>query len=100
MKKLESKFIGKGEVKGFEFEKIQETENALLYKVQTGEHFHYEVFKRKIQDSHPRALVQEQKEAYPKSNAFGVWAWCFDTHEKAVSKLLKIEVDIVLKQTV
>lgn len=97
MKKLESKFIGKGEVRGFEFEKIQETENALMYKVTTGDHFHYEVFKRKVQKAHPLAIDKSEKEAYPKSNAFGVWAWCFSKYEKAEAKIHEIQIKEILK---
>jgi hypothetical protein len=84
MKNLESIFEGKGEVSGNTFQKIKESENAFLYEVlhkETGTKW-YEVFQRKIQKAGETMMAGvkvnfEEKERYPKTNDFGVWAWCY-----------------------
>lgn len=70
MKELEKVFIGRGEVKGFYFEQVARSENAYIYKVRC--HLfarpYYEVFERRIN-------TQFGNVSYPKSKAFGRWAW-------------------------
>ena len=76
MEKLKVAFIGKGEVKGMIFNKVAETDLGYIYSV--GDHF--EVFRKKIVnkiDWETKQPTGEQKETYPKSNSFGVWAWTF-----------------------
>ena len=76
MKELEKSFIGKGEVRGFEFTQIKKNEKAFIYRVDTGDSTHYEVFKRKINRMY-------NCESYPRSKSFGLWAWSKDSLKKA-----------------
>lgn len=71
MKELEKEFNGRGEVKGFHFKQIKANEFAYIYEVHNPDVIepHYEVFERRINE-------QFDCESYPKSNSFGVWAWC------------------------
>ena len=80
IEKLPDTFDGRAEVKGFTFTKIVSTEKGFIFKVNTGEADHYEVFKYKLTpvclDFEKRIYADDQfKEHYPKRNAFGVWAW-------------------------
>lgn len=71
MKKLEPTIKGRGEVRGFTFTRIKETENVYVYEQrfdETGEVLGYEVFEKKYNS-------QFDCESYPKSEAFGVWAY-------------------------
>ena len=94
MIKLKDKFIGTGEVRGFEFSKIKENEYAFVYKVSyTNEDgvskYWYEVFEKRVSKE---AVIEkegvqinlEEKETYPKSNSFGKWAWTCVTLDKAL----------------
>lgn len=74
---LPTHFIGKGEVKGFIFTKIRESEKAFLYEVNTGSKIHYEVFKKK-------AKTNSIRYSYPTSKGFGIWAWCPSTLDRAI----------------
>lgn len=79
-KGLEVKFEGVGEVKGFHFYQLKRDGNAYLYEVSDEEgRKHYEVFEHKVN-------VQFDCISYPKSKAFGVWAWCVSSLERAVEK--------------
>lgn len=79
MKNLESTFIGKGQVKGFIFSKVKESEFAFIYEVNTGNSIHYEVFEKKIN-------TQFNCISYPRDNAFGSWAFTFINLESAIIK--------------
>jgi hypothetical protein len=79
MKELEKEFIGKGEVRGFQFEQVQANDNGYIYKVQHIGEPYYEVFKRKEN-------TQFDNISYPSSKAFGVWAWWYSSLEKAMTK--------------
>ncbi|WP_307305036.1 hypothetical protein [Epilithonimonas hungarica] len=74
---LPNQFIGKGEAKGFFFTKIQESEKAFVFEVNTGCSIHYEVFKKK-------AKTNSKRYCYPTSKAFGIWAWCPSTLDRAI----------------
>jgi hypothetical protein len=65
MKELATQFIGKGEVKGFEFTQLK-AGNAYLYRVTNGHSTWYEVFKRKIN--------KWNQVSYPRAKSFGIWA--------------------------
>jgi hypothetical protein len=80
MKELMTTFAGKGETKGFLFTQVQSTEKGYVYEVKTGASTHYEVFQKRINK-------QFDCISYPKSNSFGVWAWCYKTLEGATDKL-------------
>jgi len=89
---LENEFDGIGEMQGFKFTKIKESYKAYLYKVEQSEgNIHFEVFERKNSpiciDFKNRVYSEtEFKEIYPKSNSFGLWAWCITDFKKAIEK--------------
>lgn len=68
MKPLEKNFIGIGEVRGFKFTQISKTDSAFLYQVDTGDRIYYEVFKRHYNQWFNCI-------SYPRSKAFGIWAY-------------------------
>lgn len=76
MRELKTDFIGKGEVKGFEFTQLKKTEKGYIYAVNTGNNVHFEVFKHKCNK-------RFECVSYPKTRAFGVWAWTVGTFEDA-----------------
>lgn len=90
--KLEHEFIGTGEVREFKFTQINFSSTAYFYKVETSEgSTHYEVFLKKTVpiclNFEDRIYSEtEFKEVYPKSNAFGVSAWCITDYNKAIKK--------------
>lgn len=91
LKELPIEFIGRGEVKGFRFKQIKRSDRAYIFEVSDDfGKFWYEVFTRKI-DS------RFGKIAYPKSSAFGVWAWSARTMEKAWQRLEKINISRAVK---
>jgi hypothetical protein len=89
IKILEDHFVGLADVRGFIFEKIASSDQAILYKVSIPDtSAHFEVFKRKNTpvciDFEKRIYSDTDfKEVYPKTKDFGVWAWCISTKEKA-----------------
>lgn len=76
MRELKEDFIGKGEVKGFEFTQLKKTEKGYIYSVNKGESIHFEVFKHKYNKRFDCI-------SYPKTRSFGVWAWTVGTFEDA-----------------
>jgi hypothetical protein len=93
MKTLELEFEGKGEVSGTKFKQLHKSEKAFLYELtdfETGQK-RYEVFEKRVSKNCEAIIAgqtvkYEEKELYPKSNCFGVWAWCFNDYEKAIAK--------------
>lgn len=93
MKQLEIEFQGKGEVSGTTFKQLKKSEKAFLYELtdnETGQK-RYEVFERKISKCGEviisgQLVKYEEKEIYPKSNYFGIWAWCIPKYNRAVIK--------------
>jgi len=84
IKELEKEFIGRGEVKGFEFTQLIANSHAFLYKVtDTFGNVNYEVFQRIV--NHKFNCV-----SYPKSKSFGLWAWSFLSHEAAIERFYSI----------
>ena len=88
--KLPKEFLGKGEVSGFSFTQLQESEDSYLYKVVTEEgSIHYEIFEKSITpiciDFQNRIYSEtEFKESYPKSNKFGISAKTTSNYERAL----------------
>lgn len=85
MKELEMRFSGTGEVKGYEFEQLDKSKFAYIYKkthMESG-NVSYEVFKR-VENR------QFDCVSYPKSKSFGVWAWEYNTHQKALNRFFDI----------
>ena len=85
MKPLKVQFEGKGEVKGYDFTQIRQTDKAFLYEVSSGGSKHYEVFLKRI--NRRFACI-----SYPTSKAFGNWAWTYMNLESAFEKLNKLNV--------
>jgi len=93
MKTLELEFEGKGEVLGTTFRQLRKSDNAFLYELTDNEtcQKRYEVFEKRIQKEGEATIggqkvKYEEKELYPKSNCFGVWAWCFVDFKSAEEK--------------
>ncbi len=78
-KPLKTKFHGRGEVKGYLFTQIRQTDKAYIYEATSGDSKHYEVFLKVINRRY--ACV-----SYPTSKAFGTWAWTYMSLEKAEKK--------------
>lgn len=85
IRKLPEQFIGRGEVRGFQFSQISMTDRALCYEVRIkGTVTHYEVFRRKIKN-------QYGCKSYLTAKAFGIWAWTYTCLEEAIKKLTSIQ---------
>lgn len=41
-----------------------------------------------------QTVKYEEKELYPKSNCFGIWAWSISNYEKAVAKFNELNSEI------
>ena len=79
MTQLPTQFQGRGEVKGYLFTQLSQTDKAFIYEVSSGDGKHYEVFKRVIN----RRYVCV---SYPTSKGFGFWAWTYMSLDKAEAK--------------
>jgi hypothetical protein len=98
MKLLEKQFEGKGEVSGVAFLQLEKTKKSVMYQLtetETGQ-IRYEVFELRSQKAGEavmggQTIQHEEKELYPKSAAFGIWAWCFSDFGKALVKFEEIE---------
>ena len=86
MKPLKIQFKGKGEVKGYNFTQISQTDKAFLYEVSSGGGKHYEVFLKRI--NHRFACI-----SYPSSKGFGIWAWTYMDLESATNKFNELNSD-------
>jgi hypothetical protein len=79
-RELPETFVGRGEVRGFNFTQIAYSPNAVfptyLYQVDNAGTTHYEIFARK--QNHRHGVI-----SYPTANAFGVWAKTCANPEKA-----------------
>ncbi len=88
IKEPPANFIGKGEVRGFQFKQIRIGAKACIYEVQTGYSAHYEVFK--IQTiRYPKS--EQLYHPYPKANSFSIWAWTYKSFEVAFCKFRELE---------
>ncbi len=96
IKRLPKDFIGKGEVKGFQFHQLLRGHKSCLYKVVTQHgNSHYETFEIRVFKT-PK--TQMTYEAYPKANSFGVWAWTYLDYNKVKAKFLEIDNNGRLKK--
>lgn len=112
MIKLAKEFLGVGEVKGFKFKMLFENEKAFMYEVSyQNEEGHtsrwYEVFERKVSKATDTIMNGvmvhfEEREVYPRSNSFGVCAWCINNYDRAKAKFdyISTRVKRVREQTV
>jgi hypothetical protein len=92
IRKLDKSFTGTGEVSGYLFEQIKESDDAYIYKVSNENEEHYEVFLKKTVpvciDFENRVYSDtESKEIYPKSKDWGKSAWTTNTLENATYRL-------------
>ena len=96
MIKIEKEFIGVGEVKGFNLKMLFENDRAFMYEVSYENEDGYtskwyEVFERKVSKATDTIMNGvmvhfEEREVYPKSNSFGVCAWCINNYDRAKAK--------------
>jgi hypothetical protein len=96
MEMIPETFEGKGEVKGWLFTRLDESDAAYLYsrESKTGE-IYYEVITKRSTLGGERYIgttkvVNVPKMIYPKSNQFGKYGWCFSDLTKAVIKFNSI----------
>jgi hypothetical protein len=92
IEKLPIRFDGKGEVHGFKFIQVCETDRGYVYAVTNDKSCHYECFLFKTVplciDFEKKIYSNEnRKERYPKSNDFGKWAWTFKDIKSAINKV-------------
>lgn len=80
---METNFLGKGEVRGFEFSLIKESPRGFIYKKEKDGDVSYEVFERKVNKRWGNV-------SYPSSRSFGTWAWDYRKLEDAISKFEKL----------
>ena len=112
MNKLEKEFIGVGEAKCFKFNMLFENDKAFMYEVSYKNEDGYtsrwyEVFERKVSKATDTIMNGvtvnfEEREVYPKSNSFGVCAWCINNYERAKAKFdyLSTRIKKTREQTV
>jgi hypothetical protein len=75
-------FTGKGEVRGFKFTQLRQTDKAFVYEVNSGDTIYYEVFKKTVNKRYNCI-------SYPTSKGFGKWSW---THMDIESALVKFNL--------
>lgn len=94
IKELPKKLEGSGDTKGFTYEQKDKRHYGYIYRAQDSAGVvHFEVFERRLVhlfDFETNTQLEDQKVSYPKSNDFGVWAWCYRTYEQAWKKLEEI----------
>ena len=91
MKELELEFTGIGEVKGDIFKQINRSPYAYIYERDYEGIKSYEVFLRKeIKESNTIIggveVHFEARVKYPRAEDFGVWAWYYNSYDKAINK--------------
>lgn len=91
--KLDKRFTGIGEVKGFEFTQVFSNSKGYVYKVKNGKKEYFETFyKRKSPlclDFDNRIYSETDfKETYPKAKSFGKWAWTYDNLSNAKNRIV------------
>lgn len=76
---MKDTFTGRGEVRGFEFVRLNGNKQGFLYKVSYYDTSWYEVFLAKWSQ-------RFGDYAYPGSKSFGRWAWSYTCLGKALNK--------------
>lgn len=84
MKELKEEFTGRGDVGGFLFKQLAKSDKAYMYEVNDEGRIQYEVFER-------RENTRFNCVSYPGTQAFGNWAWCYDSKDRALSKFNQIK---------
>lgn len=95
IEKLPAKFEGIGEVKGYNFERAEETDLGYIYKVTGDQRPHFEVFRKRFSavclDFATREYsTTDYKETYPRAKSFGTWAWSASNIEMARNRLYSL----------
>jgi hypothetical protein len=93
---LPAEFEGRGQHSGWKFRQVARTDYGYVYERSSADvsHRYYEVFKFRIAKSHVSTflsgVVKEYPDmvSYPGDSAFGDWAWCCGTLERA-NEILK-----------
>ena len=80
IKQIPDSFVGRGEVRGFNFTKLASYNEGFIYEVSNGDTKYYEVFKERIN-------TRFKNVSYPSSKSFGIWAWWTKTFEEAEERL-------------
>ena len=94
---LKQNFVGTGEVKGFIFDLIKETDLGFIYKVTTSSNKpHYEIMKKvlvaKCLDFKKRLFSETDfRYTLPRSYNFGSWCWTAITMDRAIEILNSLE---------
>ena len=97
IKELSETFEGKGEVKDYNLRQHTKNDYGYIYELTNKDDntiSHYEVFARKEVkqfDFETKTELLDTKISYPKSDHFGVWAWCVRSLESAQNQLIEIE---------
>lgn len=97
IQQLPRRFNGKGEVKDFSFKRVHHDNDFIAYEViGNGKERHFELFKRKLSpvciDFENRTYSETDfKERYPKSTAFGKWAWTLPTIKSVMLKIADVK---------
>lgn len=85
MRELPLTFIGRGEVKKFQFSQLLKTDRWYIYRVDTPfSTHHFEVFQRKENEWYNCV-------SYPRSESFSKWAWTYWTYEDCLAKMKEYE---------
>ena len=94
---LKQNFVGTGEVKGFVFDLIKETDLGFIYKITTSSNkSHYEITKKdlaaKSLDFKNRIFsTTDFKYTMPRSYNFGLLCWTAITMDRAIEILNSLE---------
>jgi hypothetical protein len=90
-RELPRDFEGKGEVSAYNFKQVFKNDKWYIYHLtREGKVSHFEVFKRQERLAGGYAL--ENYIAYPRSKAFGLWAWTTKTLEEANQLIIKKQI--------
>ena len=89
---LEKQFIGRGEVKGFNFRQLSFEDNVYLYEVEYEGCSWYEVFEHRINTQFGNVI-------YPSSKAFGLWASTTVNYERSLQMVSEYQERIKSRKT-
>lgn len=100
---LPVEFTGTGQHSGWTFTQVSRTDCGYIYCRTSKDvsRSYYEVFRRKIAKASmrefPNGYAKEypDREIYPGDSAFGNWAWCCDTLERATEILMSFEREVI-----
>lgn len=89
---LEKQFIGRGEVKGFNFTQLAFEDNVYLYEVTNEGETWYEVFEHRINTQFGNVI-------YPSSKVFGLWASTTVNYERSLRMVSEYQERIKSRKT-